>query len=132
MTTTTAITRAALSKKNKVGLIIASLLALTDVGSIFNPTPDGEEGPPYAVLVVGGVCGVITLIAAFIAWRTAQRAALRVAAGSRILSAILALPAFFVDIPAALQAATAVFVVVTVVCVVLMLTPDRGSQIVTD
>lgn len=79
MTTMTAITRAALSRKNKVGLIIASLLALTDVGSIFNPTPDGEEGPPYAVLVVGGVCGVITLIAAFIAWRTAQRAALRVA-----------------------------------------------------
>jgi hypothetical protein len=99
---------------------------------MFNPTPDGEEGPPYAVLIVGGLCGLVTLIAAVVAWRSAQRAALRAAAGTRILSAILALPAFFVDIDAALQVVTAVFVVVTVVCVVLMLTPDRGGQTVTD
>ena len=76
--------------------------------------------------------GVITVVAVVIGWRAARRSALRVAAGARILSAITALPAFFVDVPAALKLLVSVFVVVTVVAVVLMLAPARRATAVTD
>jgi hypothetical protein len=132
MTTTAISSKPLLTRKNKIGLVLATLLGLTDIPAVLNQTPNGEEGPPMAVLAVSSICGIVTIVAAVIAWRSGQRAALRVTAGSRILSAILALPAFFVDIPPALAAAAAVFVVVTVVCVVLILTPDHNHALVTD
>jgi hypothetical protein len=123
---------AALTTKNKVGLVIAFLLGLSDIGGAFAPTPDGQDGPPRAVLVVGGLLGVATIVAVFIGWRMADRAAIRIAAGTRIISAILSLPAFFVDVPAGLKALAAVGVVITIVSVVLMLTPPRTANVVTD
>ena len=52
---------------------------------------------------------MITVVAVVIGWRAARRSALRVAAGARILSAITALPAFFVDVSAALKLLVSVF-----------------------
>ena len=34
-----------------------------------SPTPDGEEGPPLAILVIGSILGVVALVAAILAWR---------------------------------------------------------------
>jgi hypothetical protein len=121
-----------LTLRNKIGLVLAGLLALSDVASIAAPTPDGEEGPPFVVLVVGLLLGLATLAALVPAWRTGSRTALRVVAGTRIVSAILALPAFFVDIPPALMALAAVAFALTVVCVVLVLTPAARRVPVTD
>ena len=120
-----------LTTRNKIGLVLAGLLALGDVGSLAFPTPDGEEGPPIVVLILGFVVGLATLAAIVPAWRTGSRPALRVVAGTRILSAVLGLPAFFVDVPAAIQVASAVAFALTVVCVVLVLTPaDRRVPVI--
>ena len=121
-----------LTKLNKAGLIIAFVLGLLDLTAPFQPTPDGEEGPPYAILLIDAVLGLITVIAVVIAWRTARRGAVRIAAGARIVSVVTALPAFFVDVPAALQVTVAVFVVVTIACVAMMLTPSRQPVAVSD
>ena len=107
--------------RTRAGLVIAALLGVGDVVSAFFPTPDGQVGPPLPVVLLGGV-----------AWRTGGRGALRIVAGLRVLSAITALPGFFVDIPAWLKLLTAVFVVLTVVCGVLVLTPARRGAPVTD
>ena len=64
------------------------------------PTPEGEVGPPFGILVLGPSVGVITVVAVVIAWTKANRGAIRVAAGARIVSMLTALPAFFVDVPA--------------------------------
>ena len=113
-----------LSTKNKIGLVLAALLALGDVISTFivpEPGP-GEQGPPMEVLVAGGVLGVITLVAVGYAFRSAGRAAARIVAGSRILSMIMGLPAFFVDgVPALFVALAALGVVLTVLSVWLVL-----------
>lgn len=93
---------------------------------------DGPAGPPLVVLAVGLVLGVVTLIALVPAWRTGSRTALRAVAGSRIVSAILALPAFFVDIPAGLMAAAAAAVALTVVSVVLLLAPANRPVPIAD
>jgi hypothetical protein len=122
-----------LSKLNKAGLVIAFLLGLVDLTSPFQPTPDdGQAGPPYAILLLDGVLGLITVIAVVIAWRTAKRGAVRIVAGARIISMVTALPAFFVDVPAALQAVVGFFVVLTVACTAMMLTPSRQPVAVTD
>jgi hypothetical protein len=123
----------ALPTRNKVGLVLATVLALGDATSLLFPaTPEGEEGPPQVVLAVGTVLGLVTLVAVVIAWRSGSRKALRAVAGSRILSAILALPAFFVDIPAGLLVVVAVSVALTVACVVLVLAPAERPVPVTD
>ncbi len=121
-----------LTTRNKIGLVLAGLLALGDVGSIFISTPEGEDGPPFVVLAIGLVVGLITLVAIVPAWRTGSRTALRVVAGTRIVSAILSLPAFFVDVPAGLKMGAAAAFALTVVCVVLVLTPANRRVPVTD
>jgi hypothetical protein len=121
-----------LSTKNKVGLVLAGLLGLADVPSVLTPTPDGEVGPPFAILILGTICGVVTLIAVFIGWRNANRGAIRVAAGARIVSLLGALPAFFVDVPWFIKVLVTVATILTVASVVLMLSPARQTSPVTD
>ena len=113
---------------NKVGLVIAGLLGVSDVASFFEPpTPPDQVGPPSGILALDGVLGLITIAAVVVALVTRRRGWVRLAAGARILSMITALPAFFAGVPAWLVAVVAVFVVVTVVTVVLMLLPARSA-----
>jgi hypothetical protein len=118
--------------RTRAGLVLAALLGVADVVSAFFPTPDGEVGPPVPIVLLGGLLGIVTLAAVVVAWRTGRRGALRIIAGARVLSAISALPAFFVDVPPALKLVVAVAVVLTVVCVVLVLSPARRTADVTD
>ena len=120
------------SSRVRTGLVLAALLGLADVVSVLFPTPDGEVGPPLPILVLGALLGAATLAAVIVAWRTGRRGALRIVAGTRVLSAISALPAFFVDVPVALKLVVAVAIVLTVVSVVLVLSPARRSAAVTD
>lgn len=121
-----------LTTKNKVGLALAGLLGVIDLPSFLTSTPDGETGPPQGILILGSICGLITVIAVVIAWRTASGAAIRVAAGARIVSMLSALPAFFVDVPAFIKVLVTVFVIVTLTSLVLMFSPARRSTTVSD
>lgn len=119
-------TRAGLSTRNRAGLVLAALLGVLDIVGVFAiPEPAaGEQGPPAAVLVAAGVLGLVTIAAAVWTWRTGNRVGSRVVAAARILSAVGALPAFFVeDVPPGLVALAAAGVVVTVVTVWLVLSP---------
>lgn len=116
------------STRNKIGLVLAVLFGLADLSGPFTPVgaDDGQAGPPMPVLVAGAVLGLVTLVAVVFAWRNASRVAARIVAGTRILSALSALPAFFVTgVPAPVVALVAVSVVLTVVCVVLVLAPPK-------
>jgi hypothetical protein len=82
--------------------------------------------------VIDTLLGVITVIAVVMAWRTARRGPVRIAAGARIISLVTALPAFFVDVPAGVQALVGLFAVVTIASVALMLAPSRRPVPVSD
>lgn len=113
---------------NKVGFVLAILLGVADLAAPLNPTPEGEVGPPLAILVFGAVLGLVTIVAVSVGWARQNRAAIRAAAATRILSALLALPAFAApDVPALLKALAAVFILVTILSLVLMLAPARRA-----
>ena len=115
-----------LSTRLRIGLGIAALLGLLDCTSLFfPPTEPGQVGPPVGILVVGTLLGVATLVAVLVAWRTGRRAAVRVAVLTRIVSVLLALPAFLFGAPAEVQQLVAVFVVISAIAVGLMLAPER-------
>jgi hypothetical protein len=118
--------------RTRVGLVLAALLAVGDVVSAFFPTPDGVVGPPLMIVVLGGLLGIATLAAVVVAWRSGRRGALWIVAGTRVLSALAALPAFFVDVPTLVKLLVAVFVVLTIVSVALVLAPARRAASVTD
>ena len=110
------------STANRIGFVLAVLLAVGDVTSVAQPTPEGEVGPPFVVLTVGAGLGLVTLAGVWLGWARGSRAGVRTAAASRLLSMLLALPAFFVaGLPAWIRVATAVAVLVTILSVVLML-----------
>ncbi|RYP85387.1 hypothetical protein EKO23_12990 [Nocardioides guangzhouensis] len=119
------------STRQRVGLAIAGLLSLANIPSAATPTPDGETGPPYGVLVLGTVLGVVGVVAVVLAWR-GNRAALRVAAGAIIISTLTALPAFFVDVPAWLKLLVGVVTLVSIASVVLMFSPSRQTAATLD
>lgn len=52
-----------LSLRQKIGAALTGLLLVGSVTSALAPTPAGEIGPPYVVLVAGTVLSVIGLIA---------------------------------------------------------------------
>lgn len=116
-----------LSTRQRTGLVLAGLYGALNIPSVLTPQPEGGEGPPLAVLLVDSFLGVVVVVAAVVAWRSGSRAAIRVVAGSLVIIAITALPAFFVDVPASIKLLVAVGTVLTIAIVVLLFSPVRRS-----
>ncbi len=129
-TTTTQQTGAGMyTTVNKVGFVLALLLGLGNVVSLASPTPEGEVGPPMAILIVDAVLGVGIIVAVLIGWLRKRKAAIRAASVLLILAAITALPAFVSpDVPSGLVAAAGIYVLLTILTIVLMLKPGTRSE----
>jgi hypothetical protein len=121
-----------ISRRQKVGLVLAGLFSAANIPSVLVPAPDGEEGPPFGILVVGTVLGIVGLVAVVVAWRTGNRAALRAAAGAIIIITLTGLPAFFVDVPAGVKFLVGASTLLTILTVVLLLSPSRRSVVASD
>jgi hypothetical protein len=98
------------------GLVILGLLSLADVATL--PLTDGEH-PPYPIAALATLLGIVSFVLVVQALRDPSHP-LRLLIGLRILSALTALPAFFVDdVPPAAQAIAGGIVVLTAVGVLL-------------
>lgn len=120
----------ALSGKNKAGLVLCGLLGATDVASLaaLGQQGAGESGPPAAVIVAAAALGILTLVAVVVTWRTRSRLGARLVAASRVLSALSAVPAFFVeDVGTGFVAAAATAVLLTLVAIWLLLSPPSRA-----
>jgi len=79
------------------GLVLAGLLGLADLAT---PLVTDGEHPPVVIALLAAALGLATLVAAVGAWR-GSRVAAWVVVATRLVSAVIALPAFVVpDVPA--------------------------------
>lgn len=124
------------SGRNRAGLIITFLIGVTNLPSVLAPSGDNADGstdgPPFAINLLDTILGVVLVVACAMAWRNGNRAFVRVAAGTAILAALTAVPAFFVDVSSGIKVLVGIAVVVTFVAVVLMLSPERRNPAVLD
>jgi hypothetical protein len=105
------------SKSFVTGLVIAGLLALADVTTPL--TSDGEH-PPMVIGVACAVLGLISIAGIVGAWRGSRGWTTAIIA-SRLLSAVAAVPAFFVEgVPAGAMAAAGAGIGLTLLSVGLL------------
>ena len=127
MTTATSpatVSRLHTSPAVRTGLVLAVLLALGDVAAGITTISGDAVGT--SVAVVDGLLALGTLGSIPAAWRGTAWA-LRTVAATRLLGALTAVPAFFVDdVEPGMVIAAAVTVVVAIVAVVLVL--SRGTR----
>lgn len=111
---------------NKAGLVLLAIAAAANLVPV--QPPEGQPGPPVAILITGAVLGVIALVAIVVAWRHGSRKARLVAVALSVVNALLAVPAFFEPgIPTWLRTVAGIFVAWTAVAVALTLAPNRNG-----
>ena len=101
------------SRQYRIGLVLCAVLAVVDVLSV--GAAGADDGPPVAVVAIGFVLGLVTLVGVWLAWRGDDRGFMAVVV-SRVLSALLGIPAFFADeAPDWAPAAVGIGIVLTIV-----------------
>jgi hypothetical protein len=106
-----------MNRSYRTGLLLLGAVSVLDVLGPF--ASDGEH-PPMSIALVCAVIGVASLVCLVAAWRGNRRAVLPLVA-LRLVSAVLVVPAFFVDdVPAGIVAFAASFVLVALVGVTLV------------
>lgn len=109
----------------RAGLVLAVLLGLADLTAPLG----GGDAVPMPVAIGAAVLGLITVVGAILAW-SGRRAAVITVVVARVLSALSALPAFFVaDAPPVARVVAAVVVALTVVAVALLMPRLRSKTV---
>lgn len=115
-----------MSRSFRIGLVVLGVLSALD---LIGPLLTDGETPPMSVALVGSAIGLASLALVVSAWRGANRAVLPLVV-LRLLSALAAVPAFFVsDVPAAVIGVAAAGIALTVVGVVLVLSGARRPSV---
>jgi hypothetical protein len=114
-----------MSRTFRAGLIAFGLLSVVDLAG---PLLTDGETPPMSIALIGSALGLISLVLVVLAWRGARRAVVPLIV-LRVLSALTAVPAFFVeDVPAAAMAAAGVSIVLAIAGTALVLMPARELE----
>jgi hypothetical protein len=100
------------------GIVLLGILSVIDLTA---PLYTDGQHPPMIIAVIGSVLGLVSIVLAVLAWRSRTAAAVGLCV-VRVLSALTALPAFWVTgVPGPVVAVAGTFVVLTIVGVVLTL-----------
>jgi hypothetical protein len=106
-----------MSHSFRTGLVILGVLSLLDVAG---PLMTDGDNPPMYVALIGSALGVASLVCVYLIWRRSSRPILPLA-GLRLLSALTAVPAFFVsDVPGAIRVLGGVVVLLSLVGIALV------------
>jgi len=119
-----------MSSLRKTGLILAIILGLADVvlPFVFGDTPEGQVGPPPIITYLGVALGVLTLAGVAWYWRRFNKGAMWLIGVTRTISALSGVPAFIFGAAASIQVLVAVFIVLTIICLVLLFRRQPAPQ----
>lgn len=107
-----------MSRSRTTGILILGILSLVDLAG---PLLTDGDNPPMAVAVVGSVLGLISLVSIVLMYRANERAIIPLVI-CRVISALTAVPAFFIGgVPAG----------VIVLCVGIVVFTAIGVRLVT-
>jgi hypothetical protein len=106
------------TRENKIGLVLAFLLGLSDVAFLATLSGDSGDKPPVSIVVVSVVVGLATLVLVALAWRAPTWPVMITIIGLRVLSALGDLPGFFEN--AAIVVVSLVHVAISVLCIALL------------
>ena len=110
---------------DRIGLVVLATLSVVD---LLGPLITDGSHPPMSVVLVGAAIGLASLALIVPAWRGSRRA-VRVLVGLRLLSALTAVPAFFIpDVPAPAVGLAAGLIAFTVLGVVLAVAGTRQAN----
>ena len=129
---TTSSAPAGTTSKVRAGLAISAFLGIANIPFLFVPTPEGQDGPPVAVLVLSALLGLVSVACAVVAWRSGNRLAIRINAAALLINALTSRPAFFVDVEAWVKVAAAASILLTVAALVLTLRREATAYTVSD
>jgi hypothetical protein len=109
----------------RAGLIVLGVLSLLD---LLTPLLTDGDHPPMSVAIGSAAIGAVSLVCLAFAWVRDSGKALFGLIALRLLSALLSVPAFFIDaVPAVASAAAAVLIALTLVGTVLCLSGSRRT-----
>jgi hypothetical protein len=112
-----------MSRNLRLGLALLGVLSLID---LTGPLLTDGDHPPMSVAIAGSALGAASLVGLALAWR-GSRGALITVVVLRLISALSAVPAFFVTgVPTMAVVAAAGIVALTLVGVVLVLGAARA------
>ena len=111
----------------RIGLVLFAILSLADIADL--ALTDGKH-PPYSIAAIGAALGLASLACLVPAWR-GNVTMTRVLAVLRIVSALSAVPAFFLSgVPGAAVGSAAAIVVLTAVALGLVVGGRRSQPVV--
>ena len=114
-----------MSRNLQAGLIVLGVLSLLD---LLTPLLTDGDHPPMSVALGAAAIGAVSLVCLAYAWARDSSKALFGLIALRLLSALLAVPALFVDgVPTAASAGAAALIALTVVGTVLCLSGSRRT-----
>ncbi|GAA4722610.1 hypothetical protein [Phytohabitans rumicis] len=126
------VTGSQLSHRNKVGLVVAGVLGLTDLP----PSPaalatmlflwESQIEPVDLLVLVGfvaaAVLGLTTIVGVVLTWRRKSRIGARAVAAARVISALMTASVFLVQgQPAAMFMVAAALVILNIITVILVM-----------
>jgi hypothetical protein len=125
-----------LTSRNKVGLVLATVLAATDVtGPVLAPLAAAVFLPQsFELAIVVGVIatlavGLTTVVGLVLAWSKASRIGARVVAGARVASVVINAPIFLAqDLEAWIVLIGAAVVILNITTVILVLSRGHARR----
>jgi hypothetical protein len=115
-----------MTRSFRTGLLLLGVFSLVDVAG---PLMTDGDNPPMSIALAGSVLGLASLVCLYLAWHGSSRAVLSLAA-LRLLSALTAVPAFFVaDVPGAVRGLAGVIVLLNLVGIALVV-GSRDAHVV--
>jgi hypothetical protein len=125
MTTSSSPTSTETSTPVRTGLALGALVGAINFAFIFYTGDWGPEEPPFFLVLVQGLIGLVSVAAAVLAWRTANRKIIRINAAALIVNALGVVPGVFMDGPAFIRLASSLLILGTVPAVILMMRRGR-------